>query len=121
MEPGPDLLWCAGAAAPLVPCDHDSGGRDACERGQAEYLLPARRLPPARRSAPGARLDTAYCAEVIAVSYQAMGLLPARRRPGWYDAGRFWSGDDLRLSAGARLGGEIAVKIPAAQLASSLG
>ena len=75
----------------------------------------------ARRSAPGARLDTAYCAEVIAVSYQAMGLLPARRRPGWYDAGRFWSGDDLRLSAGARLGGEIAVKIPAAQLASSLG
>ncbi len=37
-------------------------------------------------------------------------------RPGWYDAGRFWSGDDLRLSAGARLGGEIAVQIPAAQL-----
>jgi hypothetical protein len=27
-----------------------------------------------------------------------------------------WSGDDLHLSAGARLGGEIAVQIPAAQL-----
>jgi hypothetical protein len=40
-----------------------------------------------------------------------MGLLPGGRRPGWYDAGRFWSGDDLRLSAGARLGGEIAVQI----------
>ena len=71
------------------------------------------------RSARGARdaaLETAYCAEIVAVTYQAMGLLPARRRPNWYDAGRFWSGDDLRLSAGARLGGEIAVQIPAAQL-----
>jgi hypothetical protein len=41
-----------------------------------------------------------------------MGLLPAKRRPGWYDAGRFWSGDDLRLTDGYRLGGEIAVRIP---------
>jgi hypothetical protein len=260
VEPGPDLLWRDGAAAPLVPCDHDPGGRNPREGGQAEYLLPAhlprlrlvpaarigldeavdltrtgdvwlfrgrsaadraiqvttnspvnhvgmsvvledlpalmwhaelgRSLPdvwsgsrhrgaqlhdlraavtqwatrygqrawlrqlepppgremedallraiaqldgtpfpsaariaagwlrgrlPTRRSAPDVRLDTAYCAEIIAVSYQAMGLLPARR-PGWYDAGRFWSGDDLRLSAGARLGGEIAVQIPPAQL-----
>ena len=74
------------------------------------------RLPPTRHSTPDTRMDTAYCAEIIAISYQAMALLPARRRPGWYDAGRFWSGDDLRLSAGARLGGEIAVQIPAAQL-----
>src|SRR6266568_1703934 len=41
VQPGPDLLRCVGAAAPLVPCDHDPGGRDACERGQAEYLPPA--------------------------------------------------------------------------------
>jgi hypothetical protein len=47
-----------------------------------------------------------------------MALLPTRR-PNWYDAGRFWSGDDLRLSAGARLGGEIAVRIPAAQLSAA--
>ena len=58
-----------------------------------------------------ADLETAYCAQIVAVTYQAMGLLPARRPPNWYDAGRFWSGDDLRLSAGARLGGEIAVQI----------
>ena len=71
------------------------------------------RLPPVSRGAREAALETAYCAEIVAVTYQAMGLLPARR-PNWYDAGRFWSGDDLRLSAGARLGGEIAVQIPAA-------
>jgi hypothetical protein len=43
-----------------------------------------------------------------------MGLLSSRHRPNWYDAGRFWSGDDLDLLAGARLGGEIAVDIPSA-------
>ncbi len=73
------------------------------------------RLPPVRRGEREAGLETAYCAQIVAVTYQAMGLLPARRPPNWYDAGRFWSGDDLPLSAGARLGGEIAVRIPAAQ------
>ena len=63
-----------------------------------------------------AGLETAYCAEIAAVTYQAMGLLPGGRQPNWYDAGRFWSGDDLHLTPGARLGGEIAVQIPAAQL-----
>jgi hypothetical protein len=43
-------------------------------------------------------------------------LLAGGRQPNWYDAGRFWSGDDLHLTAPARLGGEIAVQIPAAQL-----
>ena len=33
----------------------------------------------------------------------------------WYDPGRFWSGDDLRLLGEARLSGEIAVQIPATQ------
>ena len=42
-----------------------------------------------------------------------MGLLRAARRPNWYDAGRFWSGDDLALSAGYALGSEISVQIPA--------
>jgi hypothetical protein len=59
-----------------------------------------------------ADLETAYCAEVLAVTYQAMGLLPGKHRPNWYDAGRYWSGDDLRLTDGYRLGGEIAVRIP---------
>jgi hypothetical protein len=73
------------------------------------------RVPPVRRAERDADLETAYCAEIVAVTYEAMGLLPGGRRPGWYDAGRFWSGDDLRLSAGARLGGEIAVQIHATQ------
>jgi hypothetical protein len=76
------------------------------------------RMPTVSRGARDAALETAYCAEIVAVTYQAMALLPTRR-PNWYDAGRFWSGDDLRLSAGARLGGEIAVRIPAAQLSAA--
>lgn len=72
------------------------------------------RLPAALRRAPEADLETAYCAEVVAVTYEAMGLLAGGRRPDWYDPGRFWSGDDLDLAAGARLGGEIAVRIPPA-------
>ena len=88
-------------------------------RGPDRLRVAARRLPPVRRGERDAALETAYCAQLVAVTYQAMGLLPARRPPDWYDPGRFWSGDDLRLSAGARLGGEIAVQIPAAQLSAA--
>jgi len=69
------------------------------------------RVPSMRRATREANLETVYCAELLAVTYQAMGLLPGRRRPNWYDAGRFWSGDDLTLSAGFALGGELAVHI----------
>jgi hypothetical protein len=72
--------------------------------------------PPAdsegRDPTPDRSLETAYCAEVVAVTYEAMGLLPPGRRPNWYDPGRFWSGDDLGLEAGATLGAEIEVRIP---------
>ncbi|MDN5931152.1 MAG: hypothetical protein L0I24_08830, partial [Pseudonocardia sp.] len=61
-----------------------------------------------------AGLETAYCAEVVALTYEEMGLLPRDRRPNWYDPGRFWSGDDLELAAGFRLGGEIPVALPPA-------
>jgi len=71
------------------------------------------RAPALRHQAPGTSLETAYCAEVLAMTYQAMGLLPSSHRPNWYDAGRFWSGDDLGLEAGFGLGGEIAVAVPA--------
>jgi|SRR5215470_5953643 len=85
------------------------------------------RAPAVRRKARDADLEqaryadleTAYCAEVLAITYQAMGLLPGKRHPNWYDAGRFWSGDNLGLSAGFRLGGEIAVRIPAGQPGAS--
>jgi hypothetical protein len=70
------------------------------------------RMPNLKRAALNGELETAYCAEVVAVTYEAMGLLPRRHRPNWYDPGRFWSGDELNLSAGAQLGKEIAVRIP---------
>ena len=72
----------------------------------------AGRVPARRHQAAPADLETAYCAQVLAATYQAMELLPGGRPPGWYDAGRFWSGDHLGLSAGYRLGGEIAVHVP---------
>ncbi len=56
-----------------------------------------------------ASLESAYCAEVVAVTYEEMGLLPRGRRPNWYDPGRFWSGDELDLCPGYRRGGELAV------------
>lgn len=71
------------------------------------------RVPGGGKRAREVALETAYCAEVVAVTYQAMGLLPAGRRTNWYDPGRFWSGDELELSRGARLGDEIAVRVPA--------
>jgi hypothetical protein len=74
------------------------------------------RVPRRRRVVPDAEVETAYCAEVVAVTYEEMGLLPGGHRPSWYDPGRFWSGDDLVLTPGARLGGEIAVDIPADEI-----
>jgi hypothetical protein len=65
-----------------------------------------------RRAASDAALETAYCAEVVALTYQAMGLLPEGRAANWYDPGRFWSGDDLDLGTGVTLGTEIEVVIP---------
>ncbi len=71
----------------------------------------AGRAPAIRQRPRDAGVESAYCAEVLAITYQAMGLLPGQHHPNWYDAGRFWSGDSLGLSAGFRLGGEIAVRI----------
>ncbi|MEE6256923.1 hypothetical protein [Plantactinospora sonchi] len=70
------------------------------------------RVPGGGKRARDVALETAYCAEVVAITYQAMGLLPAGRRVNWYDPGRFWSGDELELSHGARLGDEISVRVP---------
>jgi hypothetical protein len=67
------------------------------------------RFPTLRRSATA--LETAYCAEVVALTYEEMGLLPRGRKPNWYDPGRFWSGDELDLCDGFTLGDEIAVDV----------
>jgi hypothetical protein len=67
------------------------------------------RVPRLKKKVPEGQLETAYCAEVVAITYQAMELLPASRKPNWYDPGRFWSGDELGLDADRRLGDEIAI------------
>jgi hypothetical protein len=54
--------------------------------------------------------ETIYCAELVAVTFQHMGLVPARRPPSWYDPGKFWSGDHIEMSEGFSLGEEIAIR-----------
>ncbi len=58
-----------------------------------------------RRDVP---LEDIYCAELVAVTYERMGLLNSNRPPNWFDPGRFWSGDHLHLE-GASLGPEISI------------
>jgi hypothetical protein len=100
-------------------------------RGRTDRLPRPRRLF-GRRGAPAADpapvgpevaepgLETAYCAEVVAVTYEEMGLLSGERSPSWYDPGRFWSGDDLDLADGFRLGGEVRVALPAGALTAAV-
>ena len=71
-------------------------------RGRDAYVA---RRDRHRRATPSA----AFCAEVVATTYQEMGLLPPARRATWCDPGRFWSGDYLPLAEGWELGGEVAV------------
>jgi hypothetical protein len=54
-------------------------------------------------------LETIYCAELVATTFQHMGLLPRRRPASWYDPGRFWSGDRIELVPPFALGPEVAV------------
>lgn len=63
-----------------------------------------------RRPAPDPlRPEVAYCAEVVALTYEEMGLLPEEYPAYWYDPGKFWSGDRLPLAAPWELSAEIAV------------
>jgi hypothetical protein len=57
---------------------------------------------------PRAR-ETAFCAEVVAATYQHMGLLAKDHDPSWYDPGTFWSGDGTQLVPPFDLGAEIVV------------
>ena len=50
-----------------------------------------------------------YCAELVATTYQAMGILPDKRPASFYDPGTFWSGDQIELVEPYALGGEIPV------------
>jgi hypothetical protein len=100
--PTPRRLGRGPAGAP------DGSAGDPAD-GSADGLAAG---PAGGPEGPDRALETAYCAEVVAATYQSMGLLSGQRQPQWYDPGRFWSGDELELLAGARLGGEIAVQVP---------
>jgi hypothetical protein len=62
-----------------------------------------------RSSGRSSSLETIYCAELVATTYQHMGLLPGKRPASWYDPGRFWSGDRIKLVPPFALAGEVAV------------
>jgi hypothetical protein len=101
--------WLAGRIPAIRRTGHATDSQGADSQGADPQAADLQTAEP-----QAADLQTAYCAQVLAVTFQAMGLLPAARRPNWFDAGRFWSGDDLALSGGFALGSEIAVQIPAA-------
>ena len=86
-----------------------AGRRPAFRRRRAQPDGAVVTVEPVGSGEANNSLESAFCAEIVALTYQAMGLLPADRSPSWYDPGRFWSGDDLNLLGGSRLGEEISV------------
>lgn len=58
------------------------------------------------------RLETAYCAETVAITYEEMGLINTEKRENFFDPGSFWSGDELTLTPGYELSKEISVLRP---------
>jgi hypothetical protein len=65
--------------------------------------------PRRERQRQRPRPEAAYCAEVVALTLQEMGVLEDDRRAHWYDPGTFWSGEYLPLAAGWSYGTEVAV------------
>jgi hypothetical protein len=55
------------------------------------------------------RPEAAYCAEVVGVTLEAMGIVADDVPMNWYDPGRFWSGDSLPLRPGWSYGTEVGV------------
>ena len=62
---------------------------------------------PVRRTSS---LEEVFCAELVATTFQHMGLLAPGRPVGSYDPGRFWTGDHIALTPPFALGAEIAVR-----------
>jgi hypothetical protein len=54
-------------------------------------------------------LETAYCAETVAITFEEMGLLTTEKHYNWFDPGKFWSGDTLPLTDRYGLSDEISV------------
>ncbi len=105
--------------AALVPSDQHRGdirhggpcavgGRRVQRPWLPEHVERWRRHWLAGRLRRQVSMNDIYCAELVAVTYERMGLLGSDRPPNWYDPGRFWSGDRLQLE-GAELGPEVQV------------
>lgn len=106
-----------GQAAWMRPIDVDVTTEMEDSIIQTVAELDGRTFPGTRSLAAGwakgrvkrnAGLEQLFCAEVVAITYERMGLLESTRPPNWYDPGKFWSGHHLELN-GATLGPEVAV------------
>ncbi len=67
---------------------------------------------PQRKRGVQVRPEAAFCAEVVAMSLQEMGILKDDRKAHWFDPGTFWSGGYLPLTDGWRYGVEVPVGDP---------
>ena len=79
-------------------------------------IRPAEQCPTVEQQRRAAGLETAYCAETVAITYEEMGLLSTEKRENYFDPGKFWSGDHLSLAPGYALGEEIAVRVDPARV-----
>jgi hypothetical protein len=105
--------WLRQLEATVTPAMEDAALRTVARLDGTPF--PATAALAARwvrgRVRRGASAEMTYCAEVVAAAYTAMGLLDEGIPTNYYDPGMFWSGDDLRLQRGARLGDEIRVLV----------
>lgn len=62
-----------------------------------------------RRGAAKVRPEAAFCAEVVAETLIAMGIVRDDRKAHWFDPGTFWSGEYLPLEKGWSYGVEVPV------------
>jgi hypothetical protein len=105
--------WLRQLDAPVTPAQENAVLKTIARLDGTPFpptaALAARWARGRFRSQAGA--EVTYCAEVVASTYTAMGLLDDGLPTNAYDPGSFWSGARLELLAGARLGAEIAVRV----------
>lgn len=105
--------WVRGLEG-TIERHHEDRLMEVIERfdGRAFPTTPGlmRQWATARYRRRASSLETIYCAELVATTFQAMGVLPTRRPASWYDPGRFWSGDRIEMVPPFALAGEVAVR-----------
>ncbi len=106
--------WMRQLQGPTLERRHEDLLMEVIERfdGRAFPTTPglARSWALGRLRRQETSLETIYCAELVATTYQHMELLPKKRPASWYDPGKFWSGDRIDLVEPYELGAEIAVR-----------